>query len=295
MLLGLIHPQYTEVPHETFSINQSCNLAAFSAQATVKPYYYGLGAGAVFPSADSSAKTDSYSVLYGPTSVGTSLFTLPNVDWKNTYETGFELSAVMGMKMFRQWRMEGEFLYQNVKRDISGDYGWREQSTTAPFVIVNDDVNNPITHTDSTANVYSLMANTYYDFKTGTPWIPFIGAGIGIAWMDSDSTTHAGTLRVELNQPPLDIEAPTQETSPSLYGTAFAWQVKAGLDYTFFNESMSLGLNYRLFGTTKFKASSSEIITNPDISNEAAVFQIPETDVDGLLNSSFNVAWKYRW
>lgn len=270
-------------------------LVACSAYATSKPYYFGMGAGAVFPSAESSSKTDSYSVLYGPTSVGTSLFTLPNVEWKNSFGTGLELNMVVGMKLFRHWRAEGEFLYQNINREISGNYDWREQSTTMPFTVVNDDVNNPMAHTDTPANVYALLGNTYYDFQTGTPWVPYIGGGIGLAWITSESTTKDGTLRVELNQPPLDIEAPTVENSPSLYGTAFAWQIKLGLDYLFFEDAMSLGINYRLFGTTDFKASSSEIVTNPDISNAEAVFQVPETDVDGLLNNSVSVVWKYRW
>ncbi len=269
-------------------------IAAFcTSEENDKGYYVTLGAGVVIPGKDSSTTSDSSSVLYSPTSVGTSLFTLPNVHWENNYKTGFELNAAVGQRMSERWRLEGEFIYQRMTRDIGGEYDWQEVDAETEAVI-NRDYNNPLHNTDSPVNLYTLMANTYYDFRNNSQWTPFAGIGIGLSVIDSPSTKEDGTLHVAENDPPLDIEAPTVEESPSLYGTAFAWQVKLGVDYAF-TDKMSFALLYRFLGTTKFKSSSSEIVTNPDISSESATFTVHEDDVAGLLDHSVNLSWTYRF
>lgn len=266
---------------------------ALAAAAEEKKYYFNLGASAVFPGKNSSTTEDSSSVLYGPSGApsGTSLYTLPDVHWKNNYQTGFEVNTAIGHFITENVRIEGEFIYQRFDRDINGDYDWLERDALSGDQFHRDN-DNPLANATSAVDLYNLMANAFYDFTNHTKWTPFIGAGIGISFIDSPGTTKNHFLHVEDATPPLDITAPSIEKSPDLYGTAFAWQVKLGVNYHVMDR-MQIGILYRLLGTTKFKAGKSEIITNPDTPSETAHFFIPEQDVDGLLNHSANISLTY--
>lgn len=248
--------------------------------------YITIGAGAVFPCKNSHIRGDSSSVLFTPTIPGTSLFSLPNVVWKNKYQTGFEVNAALGYSLKPCVRLEAEFLYQNFKRKISGSYNWREVNATTTELFAQN-TGNPIHHASSTTNIYSLLSNIAFDYKNCTPLTLSLGGGVGVAWIESHGTERHHFLHVVTVTPPLDQTSPTLEKSSKLYGTAFAWQVKAGLKYDI-KECFSIGLGYRLFGTTRFYASSSKIITNPGTS-AVGVFKVPKSNLKGLLNNSVSL------
>lgn len=81
--------------------------------------------------------------------------------------------------------------------------------------------------------VRSFMANLLYDFQFGSPWVPYIGAGIGTAWLDPNNTPVGGGL--------------------TLYGTdrSLAWQGIAGVTYQI-NENLGVFADYRYFDTEDF-------------------------------------------
>ena len=97
-------------------------------------------------------------------------------------------------------------------------------------------------HADSGSSlkdsINTVFVNGYYDFHTGTIFTPYLGLGIGTAWVDSkgDVNGHGAGSNTETN---------------------FAWNVGAGvgieLDY-----NLSLDLNYRYagFGTARTGVSS---------------------------------------
>ena len=276
------------IPLIALALNLSAECVDSCHARTLTDFYTGLSVGAIFPMKSSTIKGSSSAVLYKPTIPGTSLFQLPLVEWKNHYQTGYEASMVFGFTYEGNWRMESEFIYQNFNRNISGEYTWEEiDAINITSFAINS--GNPLHKASARMNLYCLMSNTFYDFKNCTPWTPSIGAGAGVAWVQSNKTSRKNTLNIEQYLPPLDLIAPTIEKSPSLYGVVFAWQVKAGLAYKLCDQ-ISLALGYRLLGTTRLKSSSSKIITNPNTPGKAT-FKVPQHNVKGLLNNSVTLSF----
>lgn len=254
-------------------------------------FYFKVSGGAVFPGRNSSVSGGSSTKLF-PSSQGVSLFSLPEIKWKNTYQTGYEVSAALGCSPICQWRCEAEFLYQNFTRKISGTYTWREVATTSQMTF-DEQSGNPIKEASNKAQVYSVLANFIHDIPTCTPLTFTIGGGAGVAWLHSRSTTNNNILAIHTLMPVYNQTLPTIEKSPRLFGTAFAWQFLFGINYDC-PANLSVGIGYRLFGTTRFQGSSSSIETNPGLLGDT-VFVFPQKDIRGLLNSSVNVSLSYRF
>ena len=83
----------------------------------------------------------------------------------------------------------------------------------------------------------SVMGNGYYAFDLGAGFKPFIGAGIGVAFLDAE---------VELSHPSFGTITESDDD------TVFAYQGIAGIEYEFPTESatIALGVRYSYFGTT---------------------------------------------
>ncbi|MBR1374220.1 porin family protein [bacterium] len=71
---------------------------------------------------------------------------------------------------------------------------------------------------------YSLMGNVYFDYLTCTPWTPYVGAGIGYAWLKP--VAHVNGSKFNKSQ----------------YN--FAWQVMAGVAYDI-NSNWTVDLGYK--------------------------------------------------
>jgi opacity protein-like surface antigen len=254
--------------------------------------YVSVGAGVVIPLKNSHSRANSSSVLFSPTEIGTSLFTLPNVVWRNKYETGFEVFGAVGCSLLPNCRIEGEFLYQDFRRKISGRYDWREVNATT-IALFAETHGNPIHHTSARTHVYTLLSNVFFDFQRCNCLTFFFGGGVGVAWIESRRTEHRNILRIVTLNPPLNEASPTLEKSPKLFGTAFAWQVKFGLKYDLI-DCFAVAIDYRLYGTTRFQASGSKIITNPGTTS-FEVFKIPHKTISGLLNNSVDLSLIYNF
>lgn len=255
--------------------------------------YVSLGVGVLIPSHDDTIKGNSTYDLYNPTSITSSIFQLPDMRWKNEYQVGADTSFSVGQTLPANFRLEGEFVYQYMPRETSGTYGWEERYSSTGALFASQ-YGNPFNHEEVGANVYALLANLFYDFKNNTAWTPFIGAGIGVAWLDSSSETSDNELNIEQTSPPLSEYATTAETIPTLYGTAFAWQVKLGLNYAW-TEHLTFDAVYRLLGTSHFEQKDGAVVTNPRNPAYAAVFSLPQSDIDGLLNNSIDLAFRYQF
>ncbi len=79
---------------------------------------------------------------------------------------------------------------------------------------------------------FGFMANGWYDFDTGTKWVPFLGAGLGVASINIDAESVAGVTVVY------------DESD-----TVFAYQVGAGIGYKV-TPTTTINLAYRFFGTS---------------------------------------------
>ncbi len=82
-------------------------------------------------------------------------------------------------------------------------------------------------HGTALVNKYVGLVNAYYDFCPMGCFVPFVGGGVGYAYIDSQHRHE--THRFKKN--------------------AFAWQVGAGVSYEI-NECWSATASYRLLGTT---------------------------------------------
>lgn len=281
---------------KTLTAFASLLLAASQVSALgLTPYnpYVSVGMGVVVPSRDMDISGNSSYDLFNPTGApsGTSIFQLPNIKWKNDLQVGFENNFIVGFHFNDNLRAEGEFLYQNMNRDMDGTYTWQERDALSGDVI-HTATGRPLAKTSSTVNVFSLMTNLMYDFKNTTAFTPFLGAGLGIGWINSEGTKKNNTLLIDINGVP--GSTPTTEYAPKLYGTAFAWQFKAGMNYAW-RENMSVDLVYRLFVTTEFEQKSGRIVTNPSNPGYEADFLLPKGDVNGLLNNSAYLAFRYMF
>jgi len=78
---------------------------------------------------------------------------------------------------------------------------------------------------------FTLMLNGYYDFVNRTGFVPFIGAGIGAAYIDHDYFYSTNSIRMHES----DI--------------VFAYQFIVGLG-TDITENLRISLDYRFIGTT---------------------------------------------
>ncbi|HGK7610859.1 TPA: outer membrane beta-barrel protein [Legionella pneumophila] len=257
-----------------------------TTKAPSKNYYLNIGMGAVFSNTNTSFTSNSNTVLYSPTSIGTSLFSLPNINWRNNFKNGYDFNLSLGYYFKKNLHGDLEFLYQNLQRESYGTYGWLEQNSLTGAVYAQQ-ANNPISTIASRASIYSLFTNTTYDFNKNQKWTPFLGAGIGIAWLSSGSVQTNNILNINDPSTPLIETAPAIQNSPSLSGSTFAWQLKAGFRYVI-NDSASAAILYRLFKATNFKGSESSIITNPG-RNGQTVFYAGQHQIKGLLTNAIEL------
>ena len=101
-------------------------------------------------------------------------------------------------------------------------------------------------------NTSTLFLNLYYDIQTGTPFVPYIGAGAGLAFNYVEYTVHGGGDGVSVSD----------------NFTNFAWNVGAGVAYNF-NENFAVDLGYRfmMMGYNEI-SKGGDTISNQPYNNE---------------------------
>ena len=118
--------------------------------------------------------------------------------------------------------------YRNVKMDKNKVSSHVAYGVKAGYVRgeleLNDSLNLKKNIGDAKVKLYkhSLMANAYFDYLTCTPWTPYVGAGIGTAYLKYNVNGGAAKKTV--------------------YN--FAWQVMGGVTYDI-NANWTLDAGYR--------------------------------------------------
>jgi opacity protein-like surface antigen len=95
-------------------------------------------------------------------------------------------------------------------------------------------------------NLQTLFFNLYYDFHNSTNFTPYIGAGVGIGFIDNKydlSVSVPGVGSADLG-------------SVSKTNSVFAWNVGLGCSYAF-NENFSADLAYRFVGLGENKTTKT--------------------------------------
>jgi opacity protein-like surface antigen len=89
-----------------------------------------------------------------------------------------------------------------------------------------------------TFQIQTLFANAYYDFRNSTDFTPYLGAGLGMSFINAKANNNA-VDNSGVNQ---HHSSPGSNTT-----TSFAWNVGAGASYDF-TENVALDLGYRFAG-----------------------------------------------
>ncbi|MGN0008158.1 MAG: outer membrane protein [Desulfovibrionaceae bacterium] len=115
--------------------------------------------------------------------------------------------------------------------------------------------------TEAQWDAQTLFANFYYDFHNSTAFTPYVGAGLGVAFMNTTYTVN-GVASVAGVSPKIEL------LSKSKMSTNFAWNVGLGCSYAV-NENFSVDLAYRFvkLGQTEVEKNDMSLKTNP-YSNE---------------------------
>lgn len=263
-------------------------LSFFACNACAN-YYVNFGIGTGYSGSSSSYAKDSSSVTYSPTSIGTSVFTLPAVTWYNKYRNGGNVSVAYGYKNPVGVSYDLEFLYQLFGRVTSGGYNWLEQYTNGTIYAQN--YGNPITNMYTHLNVFALLANANYDFKHKRKFSPMLGMGLGVAYLSSSSASADAILNVDDPLTPLYETAPVLQNAPSIKGLAAALQFKAGLRWRF--KPYTAIVQYRFFVTTKLNASQTHIISYPNDPSKTGTFYIAGHRVGSPILNTLEIIFQF--
>ncbi|NIR28416.1 MAG: AMIN domain-containing protein [Gammaproteobacteria bacterium] len=145
------------------------------------------------------------------------LLLVPGVGTDDTFETsldiGFNGGAVIGYRFASRLRLEAEATYRSNSVDEIDILG------------VDFDADGDVSN-------FAAMANLFYDFDTGTGFVPYIGGGAGIS-------------RVFLND--IELEGTNFVDDDDM---VFAYQFGAGVAYPV-TASASVSLDYRFFRTAE--------------------------------------------
>lgn len=131
-------------------------------------------------------------------------------------DTGWYVGGAIGMHWNGCYFSRVDLSFDYLRNDIDRNSGDDSSSSSS-----NNDFSK-----------YVVLANAYYDF---CPWgcvTPYVGAGVGYAYIRAND--HHQEHHIDRN--------------------AFAWQVGAGLTYEI-NSCWSAGFQYRLLGTTNDSTS----------------------------------------
>lgn len=117
------------------------------------------------------------------------------------------------------------------------EYALRSQSKVgnSDEYLVDDGEDSFILQGDGSMkfDIQTLFLNVYYDIDTGTPFTPYIGGGVGWAFIKARGALELTVLGTQI----FDESASNTETN-------FAWNLAAGVGYDF-NENLTFDLGYR--------------------------------------------------
>ena len=166
-------------------------------------------------------------------------------------DTGYVFGGAVGYQWDNGLILEVEAGYRRNKLDIDGVGQDFEQAHyfEAKYDHIPSDTNQFTKgdehelelHVDGHVSAVSLMANAWYEFNlSNDQWRPYLGGGIGIAWLDLHGL---GSVTKQYS-----TKTKTKTEEVGFHGTesGFAWQLGAGLGYEF-APGKQITLDYRYF------------------------------------------------
>lgn len=165
----------------------------------------------------------------------------------SSHETGFKVAGTVGYEIGNGFRVEGEMFFARAEVDRVTYKGVTTGQGSLPIT-----VEFPV---EGTADQYGAFASTWYDFRTGTDWIPYIGGGLGFIRIDQSGLEYdsnalaneiatAGAQRQNPNAPKVNLP-PGTVPEISATDTVFAYHIGIGAGYRL-TENIILQGGYRL-------------------------------------------------
>ncbi len=148
-----------------------------------------------------------------------------NLNFNSTEDEGYMVGGAAGWK-FGQLRAELGLDFsghgvQTLGVNQDGGLGARLHVASLSGVSSNPTGN---------VHIWSGMANAYWDFRTGTPFVPYIGIGVGVAHVSLDNFGVRGTVIANSSD------------------NVFAYQPMVGVRYHI-TDALAIGAEYRYFAT----------------------------------------------
>ncbi len=119
------------------------------------------------------------------------------LEWNTEFDNGLALSGQVGYAFQNGFRVELEGAYSEY--DVSGHSGLTVGGADIDGVDVavltrgaadpaNPTVGTVIADGQGSVTNFGLFGNVFYDIKTGGAFKPYVGAGLGYQWVDSEFT-----------------------------------------------------------------------------------------------------------
>lgn len=160
-------------------------------------------------------------------------------DYDQHYEPGYAAGISMG------W-----YLPANLRFEIAGDY---RQADLSRVIIRRDDTvaalytPGEVRPVDGHSEIGTGMANLYYDLDLDMPFVPYVGAGVGGAFVSYKIVDPNGGPQNPLN--PITFTGKDNTW-------AFAYQFMGGIAVPL-EDGITLSLGYTYFRTNKFNYVNS--------------------------------------
>jgi opacity protein-like surface antigen len=157
----------------------------------------------------------------------------------STFGGGIAVGYDFGAAGYSPFRTELEFL---ARGGAEADFG---RKTTGINTLLPPAINAVETDNRLSVKAYTVFANAYYDFANNSNFTPYIGGGLGAAYLDTAAD--------------IDLYGITSPDGWSMGGDGtrwnFAWNVGGGVAYQI-SETMALDLNYRYTNFGEAEAGS---------------------------------------
>jgi len=170
----------------------------------------------------------------------------------NKNDSAWGGALAIGYDFYKQNRtpVRAELEYA-VFSNVSGKRSWHEAYEEGGFDIEEN------WSAKQKLQVQTLFVNAYYDFRNDTAFTPWVGAGLGMAFINSKG--NAGLS--------LDVDGINEFNESVSIGsktnTNFAWNVGAGVAYAV-TEAVSLDLGYRFAGLGKAETRTRKVDIDGD-------------------------------
>jgi opacity protein-like surface antigen len=183
-----------------------------------------------------------------------------SVGWTTDFDRGYALAGAIGRR-YGAFRGEVEVAYQNnnVGSHTNVLVGGGAIGTEDAGVLVTGSGNLGVSVADLVADgqggveTIFVMANAFVDIDTGTALTPYLGAGVGVGFVDVNFSPSAVTI--------------IDDTS-----TEFAWQAMAGAAYQV-SPSTEFYVGYRYRSTSDAGVAASLFSANLDVENTTSIIE----------------------